>query len=891
MSLTGTGIRIGTVTGFDVSVGFPRGLASDGTTLRLFDANKGYTLDPTTGIATPIGSLTNFGVRESALRSATYHNNQFVFYGHNQRRIFVYDPSDGSASQLTSQLSIQGSSATPDIWGLASLNGMLWALERGTDRLYIVDIANDMLIPVGTATDFGLPGSPNLQSFTAYDGELIAISNGLQKLVRFDQTTGIATLAANGTVPDAASEALVEHAGQLFLGGSGADALFRMYDVGWDETIAAVVVDEGGNGSLDLSTVSDDAASFEFGLTHRARSWLTIVGTVLTVTSAPAVTDDTDFSAVARGVRDGVNEDKTVTVRVRDVAPPPSNPPTFMEPATHYEVNERASRTIDSTEFFTGHTSLAFRSGYSAPSWLTISGLNVVITGAPDVLEDTDFTVPLTATNNDGSVNGSITISVQQIDPAPVFGTPNRFDIDEGSSSVFDLSGDLQNTESLAYQSGYSALSWLTISGLTLVITDAEQVSQDTDFDVLLAAESTKTAATADRTVTIRVRDVAVPPPPEPPPPEPKPEPPTITPTLPNDPTDLKVELTPTTALILWKSPNNGAALRGYEISYAEGASLGSTWIPTGSTSTRFLVKNLKRGTQHTFAVRGINDEGNGPASSPLTEYTPIASLHNTLFFKECVNYLDRGARVSVHGNPSEIIRAVADNDYNTFSIEKDLNINIAVNGQPTRVDAILVKGQDIEGHSAEPTGGTGVGYSNRRMPSTVKNWEGTEVSTVVAGFQHDLYLLDSHFTATSVRMTFTGANAKITEIMLLEFGLEIDSNADFTQINPDFVDRTGVVHPDAGSGIAYSPSIGDQRDKWEIDYVVKVVPGKTLLETPEEFLYWRSDNKNHVHAQEPSRHPGRIWPSTFLRKRVPVRLRTDDKLAGEVLNFRVAEQ
>ena len=206
-------------------------------------------------------------------------------------------------------------------------------------------------------------------------------------------------------------------------------------------------------------------------------------------------------------------------------------------------------------------------------------------------------------------------------------------------------------------------------------------------------------------------------------------------------------------------------------------------------------------------------------------------------------------------------------------------------------MDAIFVKGIDIEGHSAEPTGGTGVGYNNRVMPLTVKNWEGTEVSTVVAGFQHDLYLLDSHFTATSVRMMFTGTDAKIYEIMLLEFGLEINANSDFTQINPDFVDRSGVVHPDAGSGIAYSPSIGDQRDKWEIDYVVKVVPGKTLLETPEEFLYWRSENRNHVHAQEPSRKPWRIFPAVFLKKRVPVRLRTDDKLAGEVLNFRVAEQ
>ena len=139
--------------------------------------------------------------------------------------------------------------------------------------------------------------------------------------------------------------------------------------------------------------------------------------------------------------------------------------------------------------------------------------------------------------------------------------------------------------------------------------------------------------------------------------------------------------------------------------------------------------------------------------------------------------------------------------------------------------------------------------------------------------------------------MTFTGTDAKIYEVMCLEFGLEIDANADFTQITPDFVDRTGVIHPDAGSGIAYTSPIGDERDKWEIDYVVEVVAGKTLLETPEEFLYWRSENRNHVHAMEPSRFPLRVFPAVFVRKSVPIRYRTNDKLAGEVLNFRVAEQ
>ena len=158
---------------------------------------------------------------------------------------------------------------------------------------------------------------------------------------------------------------------------------------------------------------------------------------------------------------------------------------------------------------------------------------------------------------------------------------------------------------------------------------------------------------------------------------------------LTNAPTELEVELTPTTALVKWKAPTNGASLQGYEISYEEGASPGTKWIPTESLSTRFFVKGLKRGTQYTWQVRGITSNGPGDASSPVTERTPIASLHNALFFKECVNYFGQGARVSEYGNPSNIIRAVGDNDYRTFTREKDLVLNIAVNGNPTRVDAI----------------------------------------------------------------------------------------------------------------------------------------------------------------------------------------------------------
>ena len=55
-------------------------------------------------------------------------------------------------------------------------------------------------------------------------------------------------------------------------------------------------------------------------------------------------------------------------------------------------------------------------------------------------------------------------------------------------------------------------------------------------------------------------------------------------PTRPNAPAAVSVDLTPTTALITWKVPTNGASLTGYEISYAEGASPGTTWIRRGAS-------------------------------------------------------------------------------------------------------------------------------------------------------------------------------------------------------------------------------------------------------------------------------------------------------------------
>ena len=255
--------------------------------------------------------------------------------------------------------------------------------------------------------------------------------------------------------------------------------------------VGTVVATDADNDTLSYSLTGTDASDFAIDADGE-----------ITVVTELTHSDTYSFNVVA----DDDTDTTSVAVTVTATAAP--TPPTFTAPASAYAVDERANATIDSTEFFSGHSSLDFDEDYTAPSWITISGLNVVVTNAPSVTDDTDFTVELTATNDDGDVDGTITAQVNQIDPAPVIGTLSRIDINEGESDTVDLSGDLQNTDTLVITSGES---WVSVSGLSLVITTAPDVTADTDYTINLRAESDETSATDTGSVVIRVEaDVAL---------------------------------------------------------------------------------------------------------------------------------------------------------------------------------------------------------------------------------------------------------------------------------------------------------------------------------------------------------------------------------------------
>ena len=342
-----------------------------------------------------------------------------------------------------------------------------------------------------------------------------------------------------------------------------------------------------------------------------------------------------------------------------------------------------------------------------------------------------------------------------------------------------------------------------------------------------------------------------------------------------------------TTALLTWSQPTTieGGGLDTYEINPNSDG-----YIDVESISGRYLVKGLDRGADQSFDVRAKWKDGTYGNAETITGKTPIAIHHNTIFFKDCVNLQDNGERITEHGVSTNILREAADNDLETYTTETNIDIDISDSSDATRVDAIYTITEGVTSHEGTATGGTGTGWSSRTIPSSITNWEGSTVSTVIDGKQYDLYLLDDHFTATSVQVEFTGSNIRIYEIYLLEFGLELDANGDFTEINPDKIDRTFVLHNDVNGGIERETGIGG-RQRWEIDYLAKFVPERTEIEQSDIFLNWRERNLNHFHFQEYSRYPARGYPASFMLPQVQVRLRGDSKGLGDIVRFRIGER
>ena len=269
-----------------------------------------------------------------------------------------------------------------------------------------------------------------------------------------------------------------------------------------------------------------------------------------------------------------------------------------------------------------------------------------------------------------------------------------------------------------------------------------------------------------------------------------------------------------------------------------------------------------------------------------------MPSLHNVLIFRACRHFSrDYGERVTVRG-ATTVIPEVSDNDFLTYSGIRDIDIDISEAGNPTRVDAFFLISKNVTRHTGTPSGGSGRGWTNRDVPATVTNYQGDVVDTTINGFQHDLYLLPTHFTATSVRLRFQGRGIQIYELMLLELALELDANkTDFVAINPRDTERQGRLDTNPAGAVTRGLGYGGSRKRRVIDFTLEMIPGASNVDNPDEFLYFMEKNPRIVFAEAFSENPSYIYHAIFGSFRVPVRYRSDYKPHGYNLPFRVMER
>ena len=264
-----------------------------------------------------------------------------------------------------------------------------------------------------------------------------------------------------------------------------------------------------------------------------------------------------------------------------------------------------------------------------------------------------------------------------------------------------------------------------------------------------------------------------------------------------------------------------------------------------------------------------------------------MPNLSSAYIFKPSIAH--DGDRVTERGTTT-VIRTMTDNKYTTFSTETDVDIDTSdADGNATRIDTLALKLKNVDSYSFTPTGGSGSGFSNRAIPTEYTTRDGRTQSAIVNGFQHEIYFLPTHVTATEVRLQFTGSNIEVYAVMLLETVVEIP-DGEFVEVSPRKVDRAGRIHELPNGDVDRGSVLGAERWKWEIDYRLKVTR-RTSQTSVASVLRLLAENTDIVFMQEPARYPSRWYPASQILLSKPTPLRTRQKQDGYTVPFEVAEQ
>ncbi len=263
------------------------GLASHNGTLYGVSGSALNSVDPATGIATQIGSASQFGVSENRAAGLASHGGTlymaadlgWISAASNYiSKLYTLDTTTGVATPAGSNNGIISGTSGISLRGLASLGGTLYAVANQSNLnigLYSISIGTNSTSTtatrIGSAAYFGV-SDHDPQGLASGGGSLYMVGSHTGKLYTLDITTGLAAVVSSvvnfglGSSVAVTPAALAVHNGAFYMAAAG-NKFYRI-----PLTYSAAVI--------PLQVVTEFGRAIILSLARRADNTLALAGTL-----------------------------------------------------------------------------------------------------------------------------------------------------------------------------------------------------------------------------------------------------------------------------------------------------------------------------------------------------------------------------------------------------------------------------------------------------------------------------------------------------------------------------------------------------------------------------------------------------------------------------------
>ena len=227
---------------------------------------------------------------------------------------------------------------------------------------------------------------------------------------------------------------------------------------------------------------------------------------------------------------------------------------------------------------------------------------------------------------------------------------------------------------------------------------------------------------------------------------------------------------------------------------------------------------------------------------------------------------------------------AAGDNDYSTYTDASTVTIEIDTAGVAQTFDALFLKMTNVTSYIVEVDG---VALPARTVPTHLTGIsELGNVSILRHGYQHDLYELSTAPSGSTVEITFTGSNIRISEVWVLKkiAVLQKLNEIAHSQIDRDSVPQNNLYGYDETEVIT-----GLDRLRWQSEVELEFTHTDANYEV---FLDMIEDHAEAgiVVAQEPERLPWRTYQAIFSNLSHAAPYLSSVRPAGNTVQFVIDE-